>query len=72
MYGQEKPKVCPFCGSDKFSIRKVDENDTQPWLLAFVHCSGCSANVYGYPDTDSAIAAWNRRRGCPSSNSTPR
>ena len=56
-----KPSDCPFCGGTEFAIRQVSEDDTQAWLGAYVHCSGCSANVYGLPTIEAAVEAWNKR-----------
>jgi hypothetical protein len=52
---------CPFCGKENpilFHPKKA-KGDYFNWSIKCVH--GCSIQIDGYDDPESAIAAWNRR-----------
>lgn len=53
----EKPKPCPFCGSDRVVMRGV--------TLAWVACASCSCMGPIKPTECAAIEIWNVPRRIP-------
>lgn len=52
-------KPCPFCGSRKIEINRID--GTREYYLT---CEECGIEQPLYPTADEAVGAWNRRADC--------
>jgi hypothetical protein len=51
-------KKCPCCGGKaEMNASKTSKG----WNFAWVTCEECDMETAGYPTTDEAAAAWNRR-----------
>lgn len=48
----EKPKPCPFCGSENINVSKTAH---------YVECNDCNVETMCYNTEEEAIEAWNRR-----------
>lgn len=51
----DKIKTCPFCGRNKVSINRTNEN------ACWIECDYCGANVRSTKMRKDAISLWNRR-----------
>jgi Lar family restriction alleviation protein len=52
----EKPKPCPFCGSDD-----IDTIFDAGWRKHSVFCPKCWGSISGQNNKEYAIKAWNTR-----------
>ena len=56
-------KGCPFCGAESDSVKEMHDKDSTGVMVCFIQCARCGNRTDGYPTTDPAYKAWNRRAG---------
>ena len=56
----QKPKPCPFCGSDHLTVKQNPQLDG----MTFIVCEACGlvASFHGNERREKTIAAWNQRQ----------
>jgi len=59
---KRKPRVCPFCGSDKISIRSICDEE-YPGDAKAVYCASCLTMGPLGKTPERAVALWNSLGG---------